>query len=355
MKKFISIFLVIVVLMTSSVAFTNGNYAVNFSDNQSSSKISIDLSDIPVYITISDDIKLLKEAVETIDYEDLDNKDELKNYILNYQGIDFEIIELSALEKEEIFKNPLFCNTLLRVQTMIEEGIEVNYINYFMSQPYKTHSGSPDDIEYWESTCEYLGSYDGYKFLFLESSIGVESSYVEPDNISPYINWTELAETSFKTFISYTIKGKLGMVLSFIGTLTEFFNIVETPLQVTYGESQGYLYFKVSGDLYMRTIYIRDDNNRIPGYAYYTWGYTEQAKMNTKLDAKWPVEERPGGTYNYETTTYTYPKETTSTPGFYGNSTLYRSIIDLYNNEIGYFIHDEVINVNSLIVDMITN
>jgi hypothetical protein len=115
-------FLVIVFLITSSVALATDNHVVNFSDIQSLSKISIDLSSIPIYITVSDNIELVKEAAETIDYGDLDNKEETKNYILNYQGSDFEIKELSALEKEEIIKNPLFSNTLLRVQEMVEEG-----------------------------------------------------------------------------------------------------------------------------------------------------------------------------------------------------------------------------------------
>jgi hypothetical protein len=348
-------FLVIVFLITSSVALATDNHVVNFSDIQSLSKISIDLSSIPIYITVSDNIELVKEAAETIDYGDLDNKEETKNYILNYQGSDFEIKELSALEKEEIIKNPLFSNTLLRVQEMVEEGKKVNYINFFMKQAYQTYSGDPDDIEYWESSCEYLGSYDGYKFLFLESSVGVESDQVEPDNISPSIDWTELAITSFETFISYKVKGVLDSVLSFIGTLADFFETVDPPVKITYGESDGYLKFKVSGDLYMRTIFIRDDHDRVPGYAYYAWGHTEQARMNTILEAKWPTEERPGGTYNYDVESFVYPKRTTSTPGFYGNSTLYRSIIDLYNNEIGYFTHDEEIDVNSLVVDMIIN
>ncbi len=104
----------------------------------------------------------------------------------------------------------------------------------------------------------------------------------------------------------------------------------------------------------MRTIYIQDKLDRIPGYAYYQWGNTEEFKATLKLDAKWPTAVRPGGTYDYNTEVSTVGGQQSSrTPGFFGNSTLYRSIISLYKNELGYFPHNERIDFMSIIAKLL--
>jgi len=152
--------------------------------------------------------------------------------------------------------------------------------------------------------------------------------------------------------------GKEGMVFylpmeavkAVSGALKTFFDIYTPPISVEYSTAGGYLKAKVSGTLYIRTILIKDVLDRIPGYAYYDWGTTEQLKAKLKIDAKWPIGKRPGGTYEYDTRTYTYePTYVSNTPGFYGNSTLYRSVIDLYENTMGYFTHNEHIDIGSVV------
>lgn len=350
MKKFLCMFLAIMLLCSTTVAFAYNAQPISPVNDGTVSKVSIDVSDIPIYITaITDNSLSIKNTANNVIKNNLLNE----NNQLSMKSTDYNIKKLSVAEKREILDNPMYKDTLLRVEEMIKQGVKVNYINYFMKAKHTT-KGDNNDPEYWEENCEYLGTYDGYKFLYLESSSNVESSWVTPDNMSTSISWTSLASAAFKAYIYFGVGGVYSKVLTILGSLQDFFNSVQSPLKVTYSESGGYIKFKVSGNLYYRTVIIRDKNNRVEGHAYYPWGSTEQTKLNTKLDAKWPTSERPGGEYNYDTDTHTYPKRTNSTPGFYGNSTLYKKIIALYENEHGYFTHNENIDVNRLIVDMLS-
>ncbi|WDC83418.1 hypothetical protein PL321_11780 [Caloramator sp. mosi_1] len=51
--------------------------------------------------------------------------------------------------------------------------------------------------------------------------------------------------------------------------MSTLFSSFDVPLSITYSSSGGYIKAKVSGDLYIRTVFIKDNKDRIPGYAYY--------------------------------------------------------------------------------------
>lgn len=216
-------------------------------------------------------------------------------------------------------------------------------------------TNNADDPAYWESTFTLLGIYDNYKFLFMESSMSVETkNWVTPGNISPSLKWDAIAKKSFETVLDHYVKDVfIGQIRSTLNALSTFFGMFDAPLAVAYGSSEGYIKGEVSGDLYMRTIYIQDKLDRMPGYAYYQWGTTEQLKATLAIKAKWPTSVRPGGTYNYAIEWDSFNQQTSQTPGFFGNSSLYRSIISLYKNELGYFPHNERIDFMSIIAKLL--
>lgn len=123
---------------------------------------------------------------------------------------------------------------------------------------------------------------------------------------------------------------------------------------LSYSSSEGYVKAKVSGDIYIRTVLIRDDLDRVEGYAYYSWGTTQRFAAALRVDSKYPYKRNASGTYEYRYPSKTYPTKNSSTPGYYGNATLYASIIQLYNNTIGYFTHDESIDVTSAVASMLS-
>ncbi len=361
MKKVISLVMVFVMILSfGSGAFADKNYQqINIRELKPARELSVDLKNIPIYITTlnKQNSEVNKEIISNIIDENHTNNSIInsyntKNNLLSIVNSDYRIEELSRQKREDVYINPLFSETLLRTQEMIDDGVDVKYINFFVNQENAINRGNMDDPKYWESQCEYLGSYNGYKFLFLESSVGIETNFVE-NGVSNSVSWSKLFGATVKTAVDVFATGYLETINTSFGIISNFSGIRRNPINVTYGESRGYVKARVNGDVYLRTILISDNQNRISGHAYYIWGHTEQARIKTDLDIKYPVSKRPGGTYNYENPILSGPYRTLSSPGFYGNSTLYRRIIDLYENKIGYFTHSEQLDLYGTIYDIL--
>ena len=204
------------------------------------------------------------------------------------------------------------------------------------------------------NNCTYLGTYNGYKFLYLESSVGVETSEVTPGNISGSLKWDEIAQKTLEVVLDHYVKNSYYKAVRAVANgLSTLFSIYESPLTITYSASSGYVKAKVSGDLYVRTVLIRDDLDRVEGYAYYNWAKTERFAAALRVDAKYPYKQNASGTYEYRYPSYTFSTQNSYTPGYYGNSTFYSSVISLYNNTIGYFTHDESIDVYSAVAALL--
>jgi len=379
MKKIICLLLIFSLLTTSSVAF-----AVETEANRSQ------INPITVSPETVTALSLLPVFITYIDYSDEDNIDDTKELAcleindafksrentqhagsqkltidessaLHINNSTYEIIEVADASKAEMLNRPEFASTINRIGELVDQGVSVNYVNFFLSQNGASGTrGDPSDPAYWEGSCPKLcpagGSnvYNGYKFLYIESAVNVETTPKVAGNIGS-MNWTSVAAKITKLAADVIVKNAVFQVASVAyDALSAVFSGYQAPYSVTYSASSGYLKTWVSGDLYMRTILISDNLNRIAGYAYYDWGHLESFKAKTKVDAKWPVSVRPGGTYNYETNTYAYSTwRYATTPGFNGNTTLYSSVINLYQNTIGYFTHAETVDINGMIASLV--
>lgn len=292
--------------------------------------------------------------------EDKSNGISLNNVYdkLHIIGPSYEIVEIDPSLKADVITNPIYAETFRQIQRLIEQGAKVNYVNLFAKEPnIMLSTYDPDDPSFWEKNFPYLGSYDGYKFLYTESTVDVETKkWVTPGNIGSSIKWTELIKKIIELLLDHYVKNEFyKSARAAYNKLSDFFDIYDPPLAVTYSSSGGYLRAAVSGDLYIRIIFIEDKLDRIPGYAYYTWGSTQELIATTKIDAKWPISIRPSGEYNYKIECDAIdPPYRSYTPGFNGNSTLYKSIISLYKNTRGYFIHEEYIDVYSVVARLLS-
>lgn len=323
------------------------------------------LSEIPIYLTYInnynvDGMDYIKESVSLqIDEVTKDKSNDLLSNKINKPihiiKDEYELIEVEESSKMDVITDPLYTSIFVRVQELIDQGTKVNNVNIFVKSPdTMVLSNDPNDPAYWESSYPSLGTYGSYKFLFMEASTNVGSSWVVPGNIGVSVKWNEITKKTLEAILDHYVKDNFYRAVKAVSSgLSTFFNAYQSPLSITYSSSGGELKAKVSGNLYIRTVLIRDRLNRVPGYAYYGWGTTEQFKTNLKIDAMWPVSVRPGGTYDYATGQHTFPTQNSNTPGFYGNQTLFISIIDFYENAIGYFTHDEYINVNSIVARLL--
>ena len=363
MKK-VSCSILVVMIMVSmtmvSYAGVNTSQEIDVEDIRSEMDNDVLelLKDIPVYITYTYDREenIQEEANSFIKGKMLQQDSSEEN---NEQ---YDIVELTDEEKEKVIFEPLFYDIINNVKKCIEEGVEVTYLNIFLpsTSDYSIEntsmraSSNANSKAYWESTCSSLGTYNGYKFLYLESSMGVESSWVKPGNLTSSMKWSEVAKASLELLVDRYVKDSYyDAIKAASGLMSTVFKAYQAPISISYSSSTGYVKAKISGDLYHRTVLIRDDLNRIKGYAYYQWGSTEKLVTAMRIEAKYPYKKNSSGTYQYEYPTYTSSKQSCNTPGYYGNTTLYKSIIKYYTNTGGYFTHDEDLKVGSLVAKLL--
>ncbi len=213
------------------------------------------LSEIPIYMTYINDEKIsdldnIKESVslELKNAKKATLSKNSKNEQLKIVENAYTISEISDSAKYDIINNPLYSSTFLRAKELIEEGTVVSHINFFVNEPnIMVSTNNADDPAYWESTFTLLGIYDNYKFLFMESSMSVETkNWVTPGNISPSLKWDAIAKKSFETVLDHYVKDVfIGQIRSTLNALSTFFGMFDAPLAVAYGSSGGYLKAKV--------------------------------------------------------------------------------------------------------------
>ncbi len=358
-KKVISLSLVVAIIMSMNVVVF-----ANDTEENISSFTTKNISDIPVYITYMNstsekEIDRIKEEANghvSNDSTNLTVQRAMNNKIYEQVGR-YEIVKISTMERNAL-SNSILLDTYNRVEELIADGVKVNYINVFMPSSSKnsTRANDPDDPAYWEETCVKLGNYDGYTFLYLESSIGIETNFVKAKNLSGSLKWSKILGYGIKTVIDRTIKDSFydvaNLIYTTISTITSSYN---APIRTYYEPSSEYIKSKVSGDLYSRTVLIRDLDNRIDGYAYYNWASTQKLISTVRVDMKYAVSQNPGGTYKYDYPVGKFKDTSVETPGYDGNSTFYKKLIDLYENNCGYFTHNENLDINSIVTELLTN
>ncbi len=356
-------------LAGSAYAYEPEFEKIQVDDEIVSREVIKNVADIPVYVTYisdwnesTDSVKEqanaeLKQAIaRSVQTMGMVHESHEEASPLMVQNARYTIVEVGNEERSALINRPAFANTFNRAAELVEQGITVNHINFFVPQSFSTTSSfDASDPAAWEAECPALcpagGSnvYNGYKFLYLESSLSVETTPAEPGNVGTF-RWGTLVTKLFKLVCDIKVKNEIYQSISAAsGRLSDFYGLYDPPYDVVYSNSRGYLKLWISGDLYTRTILISDNLNRISGYAYYGWGTLERFRGRTKADSKWPTNQLPSGVYEYDTRTYTYPDwNEVKSPGFYGNTTLYTSVINFYKNTLGYFTHVESVDLDSL-------
>lgn len=125
---------------------------------------------------------------------------------------------------------------------------------------------------------------------------------------------------------------------------SETFSQVKKIKDASESELKTYL----EGDVYIRTVLIRDLDNRVEGYAYYPWGTTGQSILKQWVDIKYPTRKKSKTTYYYDTRKKFSKKINTKTPGFSGNQSYLDKIYNLYKNKWGQFYDKETLDIGSI-------
>lgn len=143
-----------------------------------------------------------------------------------------------------------------------------------------TKSSYTNDPFYWESNLTQLGTYNGYNFLYSEISVSAESEFKDAGNLSGGMNWSHIIAMTAKTVADRLVNNVYYNTGSLCYTLvSNFIDSYNPPIRITFEPSHEYLRLKVRGDLYIRTVYIRDLDHRINDYAYYKWEQVQDMRQ----------------------------------------------------------------------------
>ena len=327
------------------------------------------MMNIPIYVTTMKENKTLSQIQKDNIAATIQKKNTLSSKYTRaesgtivQQTSQYSVKQLSNTEKQAAIKSPILAPTFERYKEIIDNGGTINYINLYLPEGLSlTYSGQEDDESYWESNCAWYcddnrskSTYNGYKFLTLESASNVETNEVTPGNLSGSMNWTEIVNMAVRGALDVYVQDDFYQAVTTVSdVISTFLNNYEPPLSVTYSPASEYYKSSVSGTLYVKQIIIQDKLDKVSGYAYYPWGHTESLSCYINVRVKYPTDQRPTGAYNYVVTSGSYPTPEIETPGYEGNSTLYRSVIDLYKNHIGTFYHNEYIDDRSYIAELL--
>lgn len=316
---------------------------------------------IPLYITILDSgTTLTDEAKETITDSinaiNIQAKCNPSNMIEVINNPDFQVRLISEIQKQNILSSPIYSLALSQIEDLIDNGVNISYVNLFAFSPdiLQSRASDPNDEDAWEDISDPLGSYGGYEFRKMMTSASVESTTVDFGDIDPRLNWTAIGEKGIEVVFEHFVNNAfVDVIKGFVDGISSLFEIYENPLKITYGNTEGYLRASASGQLYIQSVLISDELDRVDGYSYYPWGVTQMFDCALRVDAKYPYEELTNNEYLYRYPSHSYSIGEIRTPGYDGNRTLYKNIIDKYTNTAGYFTYDESIDVYNAIAELV--
>ena len=358
----------VLILSSFSTAFANNTPVKNGVTETAENGVDINstLLDIPLFIIQSKE-PLLEEDRAFLDTAIADKYTIYDSNAVNVQwyismGVNKEV-EVTLVGKDylnSIYSTPSLRSTYRQVADLLCSGIAVKSIKtYFVGSSADSiekmleRSGNYNDPTYWESLYPEVGIYQGYKMLYGETEIDVETQLLEEDNITSSFQWSTFLSKSIKSLGMMAISGNNTYVTIGLDTVSNILGSVQSPMSVTYGIGGGYIKHKVVGTLYVRTIFIRDLDNRVNGYAYYDWGTVEQTKLQQHLESKYPISQRTPTTYNYLNKSGDGTMYTKATSNFYISSGIKQKVYNAYKNTSGYFPYIETLDVSSIVRNII--
>lgn len=383
-KRITSFLLVtaLLVLMSSSAFAVDNTVVVSQISADDAAVLSESLEGIPIFITelnISDPTERAQYQTNidnTISVE-VQNRTSLSSFSsatsasssqsnepISLVTNAYTVTEIPSESLVNLLTDPTYSSALMYLVTLAESGANIDYINLYTKENFYFSNGSmstlsttsnADSEEYWESNFDYLGTYEGYKFLYSEISAPFSYDEVEPGNLSSAFNWGNFLLSDLTSAATFCLAGQSITANIFSGLILAMFDSISTPLSVTFAQATDSIVRAWSqGVLYIRTIYIQDLLDRASGYAYYPWGTTQQAEIYFGIRAIYPVSQRTSSSYNYESAVGQSEKITVATPRFTPGSLLYSKILEYYELTTGYYTYSEIIDLNTIVYSILS-
>lgn len=285
--------------------------------------------------------------------------------LLSLQTSDYTVVELTDEQIISAQSNPLFANAFAKIQTWINEGVNIQYINFFTSAvPAGTYStnasgviSDPESEAAWEAACDYFGTYGGYKFLMFEYCVKVETDHVTPGAITETFNWGLFLRRSLE-FLADVYLGTDEMNAGIIvakEVISAMTDASVKPLSVNYDPDFATFETWVYGYLYTRDVYVQDKLDRADGTAYDCWGSMQESQLYIRYEADIPVSRRTSTTYNYEPVDGLSGVKIYETPGFSDKTAFMATLLEYYNRSTFLiYVYNEELDIDSIATALVS-
>lgn len=203
----------------------------------------------------------------------------------------------------------------------------------------------------WRDYTMPLRTYNGYEFRYLDSYVDGETGYINVDDIGT-VEWRKVVSSGLKalfpTVVSAAGAPVAGNALGVSITLSDTISPLSVRPNLTYSYSAvSYVKYNAIYRNYMRSFYISDKDNLIPGYDFYIVGAAEKVEVDNHISTRWPTIDS-WDTYSGQVGS----RHTISTPGFYGSSSFLSSLIQSYQLQRNYY---ENIELKKELINIILN
>lgn len=207
--------------------------------------------------------------------------------IVNEQLEICESMQLSTTERQIVYAQSPFYQTLERAEKIIADGGLVKGIHFLFPIAENGSDLSVSTIlssNDWRDYTMPLRTYNGYEFRYLDSYVDGETGYINVDDIGT-VEWRKVVSSGLKalfpTVVSAAGAPVAGNALGVSITLSDTISPLSVRPNLTYSYSAvSYVKYNAIYRNYMRSFYISDKDNLIPGYDFYIVGAAEKVEVD---------------------------------------------------------------------------
>lgn len=208
-------------------------------------------------------------------------------------------MQLSTTERQIVYAQSPFYQTLERAEKIIADGGLVKGIHFLFPIAENGSDLSVSTIlssNDWRDYTMPLRTYNGYEFRYLDSYVDGETGYINVDDIGT-VEWRKVVSSGLKalfpTVVSAAGAPVAGNALGVSITLSDTISPLSVRPNLTYSYSAvSYVKYNAIYRNYMRSFYISDKDNLIPGYDFYIVGAAEKVEVDNHISTRWPTIDK---------------------------------------------------------------
>lgn len=361
MKKYIATFLSCALLLSSfsfSFALEDIEHTEAKPDTLTVEEIQA-LSNLPIFITTikSDNIdkENIGELIDSIQNSPIafhnSPSDSNQNETAVLTNEEYDIYELSDIQKNDLLTNPQYSLILKRLNELNSSDFNISYVNFYSYQKDTSIANMNQDGIMPLGSSVPFGSYNGYDYVYYEAQARFDTDPVVPGNLTAKMDWTEVAKKTLGIVVDEIIDGYCEAISTTVSFMSAFFSGYKAPIKVKWNSSEDEFFVAAKGDYYIREICIQDKLNKVSGQDYVPYAITERISFNLSGEIWYPCKQNPSGTYERETIAFsTNPRTQVKTPSYDKNTAAATALLkEIYSRYMGagYMTYDEHFDTSS--------